>query len=293
MKLTKFSQALEGIDLALSDDLFVMEDVPMLDPGEVGMAEDGDLNMDADKKFELLEVEVPHLSLSLDKIPGSSDQDFEPVLEVEEPEEIEVDENDHWKYTLESFIPWLHKMMKNVPSHSGKEVLGCRRAVSYLKALDREIDRVAQMDINGEIPIDILENAKDEVWKGVERLEERIEKLEGSKRPKKKKKAEMEYELTKEAGVSNTGHVVITVPLLISSLARSCVNSMVSAGKDIERTFTKLCEEYNLDKRERLELMQLLDDSGFSVRRDLGMPLDKPIDTTSVDNVNWMANYPA
>ena len=87
------------------------------------------------------------------------------------------------------------------------------------------------------------------------------------------------------------GSIVITVPLFISSIARSCINGMVSAGHDIEDIFKKLAKEYDLTKREKLELIQLLSDMNYPIRRDLGMPLDQEIDTASSDNVNWSQQF--
>ena len=68
---------------------------------------------------------------------------------------------------------------------------------------------------------------------------------------------------------------------------------MVSAGHDIEDMFTKLTERYKFTDREKLELMQLLSDMGYHVRRDFGAPIDEEIDTTSSDNFNWASNRPA
>lgn len=237
-------------------------------------------------------------SFTLPKVPGGADQEdiVEPaVIEVEEPEEVVEVVSDPWKWTVPSFLSWLQNKMTNVPKHSGRDTAGLERAVAYLEAIDREISKAVRMDLNNEIAIDAVEKARDELHKGIERLQERLDKVKSSKYPgKKKKKADDESDsLVKEAKATHVGGIVVTVPLLISSLARSCINGMVSAGHDIEDIFRKVSKEYDLSKREQLELIQLLSDMNYTVRRDLGMPLDQPIDTTSTDNVNWAANYPA
>ena len=91
---------------------------------------------------------------------------------------------------------------------------------------------------------------------------------------------------------THVGGIIVTVPLLISSIARTCINSMVSAGKDIEDVFDKLAKKYDLTSREEMETMQLLADMGYPMRRPRGYLRDEEIDTTSVDNFDWNANYP-
>lgn len=237
-------------------------------------------------------------AFTLPKVPGGDDQEDidEPVaIEVEEPEEVVEVVSDPWKWTVPTFLSWLQNKMTNVPKHSGRDTAGLERAVAFLEAIDREISKAVRMDLNNEIAIEAVEKARDEIHKGIERLQERLDKVKTTKYPgKKKKKADEEQNgLVKEAKATHVGGIVVTVPLLISSLARSCINGMVSAGHDIEDVFKKLSKEYDLSKREQLELIQLLSDMNYTVRRDLGMPLDQQIDTTSSDNVNWTAQYNA
>lgn len=306
MSLVKQSQSvnLDGVRIS-------PEDLPHLLNSDVG---DIHLNLSLEPKMPeesfsaadehgqvVIEVEDDgnnkELLFTLPKVPGGDFQDEieEPAeIEVEEPQDVEISD-DPRKWSVSGFMSWLHNMMNNVPRHSGKDIAGCERAIAHLEYLKRECSRAARSDLNGELDIDTLEKARDSIHEGIEGLQDRIEKIEATKRPvKKKKKAEYdEHGFIKEAGQPNITGVVITVPLLISSLARSCINGMVSAGHDIENIFTKLSKEYDLSKREKLELIQLLSDMNYPMRRDLGMPLDQPIDMTSSDNVNWAANYPA
>jgi hypothetical protein len=237
-------------------------------------------------------------SFTLPKVPGGESQE-----EIEEPSEMEVEEpeeeieivSDPWKWQLHSFMPWWINMLEKIPHHSGKDISGIERAVAYLEACEREGSKAVRMDIDGTLDINEVERIRDEIHDGIKRLLERGEQIRSSKRPSKnkKKKADYDAEIIKEANAAYTGHITVTVPLLISSLARSCINGMVSAGHDIEDIFRKVAKEYDLTKREKLELQQLLYDMNYPMRKDLGMPLDKETDMTSSDNVNWNANYPA
>lgn len=306
---------LEGLELPFGqpeeDDMSVVMDSNDALPteGDLIILEEPEVSHEPDLGPMEVEIHVDDdldgndVSLTLDSIPGAADQtDWveEPddnQLAVTEEEEVVVDD-DPWKWkSLKEFIPWLDKMMKGVPTHSGRDSAGLERAIAYLEALDKEISRAVRTDLNNEIAIDAVEKARDEIQRGLERLYDRLDKVKSSKYPKKKKtkKSEEEQEgLVKEAQkATNIGGIVITVPLLISGLARVCINGMVSAGHDIEDMFKKLSKKYELTNREKFELIQLLQDMNYPVRRDRGFLLDEEIDTSSSDNFDWAANYHA
>lgn len=303
MSLAKKSQLnfsdLDGISVPVhelpKDDLMSVDDIQLLD-----------LDEDTDEPTEFATFiiedepkEKEELSFVLPHVPGGEDQS---EISVEEPSELSVDENpdnievvnDPKKWKVETFMKWLHHKMNTPPGHSGRDTTGLERVVSYFESLDREISKAVRMDIDGILDIDALEPAREEIHKAIQRCLDRLEKIKSSKYPgKKKKKAdEQEDGLVKEAGTTRISGITISVPLFISSLARSIINGTVSAGHDIDISFTKLAKEYNLSNREKLELIQLVSDMGYPIRRDLGMPLDKEIDTTSSDNINWSANFP-
>ena len=278
----------------------VEEDVVMVDD---------DLYLKEDKHSPSLEdvlIELNHdpdggLVLTLDKVPGGLDQEdivLEPAeIEVEEPEDVVVTEDPwHWG-ELVNFLPWLSTRMKGVPVHSGKDTVGLERAISYLEKLNHLISKAVREDVNSVLDVNKVECAREEILNGLDRLHERLEKVQSSKYPKrnKKKKADEEQEgLVKEAQkATRINGMSINVPLFISGLARVLINGMVSGGHDIEDMFQKLSKKFNLTSREQFELMQLLQDMNYPVRRDRGFLLDEEIDTTRSDNFDWNANYPA
>lgn len=261
---------------------------------------------ESNKDEAVIEVnpEEIELVLTLDKIPGGLDQEEiveEAELEVEEPEDVTVSDDPwDWGSSAKNFLPWLSRMMQGVPTHSGRDTAGLERAIAYLEALDREISKAVRTDLNNDIAIEAVEQARDEIQQGLERLEERLEKVKSSKYPKKNKgkknkKAEEEQSgLVKEAQKApHVGGIVVTVPLFTSHLARVCINGMVSAGHDIEDMFDKLATRYKLTDREKAELVQLLSDMNYPLRRDRGIPLDEEIDTSSSDNFDWAQNFSA
>ena len=250
----------------------------------------------------MLEVDeidhVDELVFVLPPLPGSDDQsDFrgpEPEIEVEDDEVI-VDD-DPWKWTICNFMKWLSGMMGNIPGHSGYDSTGLERAIAYLETLDREISKAVRTDLKNEIAVDAVEKAREEIHKGLERLHDRHDKVMESRYPKrkksKKKKADGTYEeFVKEANSTRINGITVTVPFIVSVVARTCINSMVSAGKDIEDTFDKLSKKFDFNDREEAETMQLLSDMGYAMRRPRGHLRDEEIDYTSTDNFDYMANY--
>jgi len=235
----------------------------------------------------------------LPTVPGGEFQD-----DIEEPHEIEVEdeeievESDPWKWQVANFCEWLQDKMQGIPRHSGRDSAGLERASAYLEQLDREISRAVRQDLNNEIAIGAVEKARDEIHKGLERLQDRLEKVMSSKYPKrkankKKKKADVDTNMVKEASKgAYYGSMTVTVPILISGIARACINSMVSAGKDIEDEFQKLAKQYSLDKREEFMLYQALSDMGYHIRRPRGTELNEKVDRTSTENTGWVADYP-
>lgn len=305
------SFAKESQDLSLDGTDILM--VPIMDKNELRMPLDYSIPMadmivsEEDEEPAAIHVEhesAPALILTLDHVPGGLDQEEmveEPEsIEVEEPEEIEVN-NDPWDWggKASNFLPWLSKMMQGIPAHSGRDTAGLERAIAYLETLDREISRAVRTDLNNEIAIESVEKARDEIQRGLERLEDRLDKVKSSKYPKKNKKktkrGEEENEiLVKEAQKSpGVGGIVVSVPLLISGLARVCINGTISAGHDIEDMLLKVSKKFDLTSREQFELVQLITDMNYPVRRDRGFLLDEEIDTKSSDNFDWAANYSA
>ena len=253
--------------------------------------------------IELHDEEPKVLSFALPSLPGS-EMSMPLELSFDEPGNDEAQEEMHkqeakkdpWKSEPDSIMEWIKERFANIPKHDGKSTLGIERAIAYLKRLNSEISRCISSDLDGKVDISALESARKEIIDGIERLEAACDKLHESNY-KRKKKANVEIDengLLKTAKQTAINGIMITVPLLISTIARTAINSMVSAGKDIERVAAQLCTEYELSHREKTELYQLLADMGYAVNnRPRGFPDNKSFDMTDVDNLDYLANYPS
>lgn len=223
-------------------------------------------------------------------IPGA-DFDGPDVSYIDdEPEEVVVVSADPWDWKsrgMENFIMWLHEMINGVPRHSGKDTTGVERALAHFENLDRAITQAMRTDFKGEIDAAKAEKAREQIQDGMKRL---IERLETLKSKKFKKKAS----IVKEARHEKIVGITVTVPLLISRIARTLVNGTVSAGHNMERMFEKLAAEYELTKRERAEVAQLLEDMGYLYQGQLdrGYPIGDAGVRGSSDNYDLASMYP-
>lgn len=197
-------------------------------------------------------------------VPGAdddSDIEEEIVEEIDEKTNTPKDEWDWEANGLENFLGWVDKMFKNIPKHSGKDTTGVERTIAFFKKLNSELTRAMIKDYKGLIDAQKLEQARDEIHDAIKRLDERLEKL--NKRKYNKKKAENNQELVKNAETSNIGRQQISVPYLVSVVARACIEATVQGGKDIEDVYAKLVKDFELDKRERYQVVSLLKDFGY------------------------------
>jgi ElaB/YqjD/DUF883 family membrane-anchored ribosome-binding protein len=257
-----------------------------------------------------LEVNEPgEISIIIDGLagvpPGTPEQNLEVVEESDEDkDENKIDENDakkpkkNEKWDWESkgapgFIAWVKERCDDVPKHSGYDSAGLDRAVAYLERLDNEISKAMRLDLDGELDADQIEKVRATIDNGIERLQDRLDKVKTHKKSKRKKKADEVTEgMVKEAQkITGVKGVFVTVDLLTSRIARVCINGMVSAGHDIEDLYARQVKEYSLNKREQAQVMQLLSDMGYPLRQDRGYMPDEDLDVASSDNFDWAANY--
>jgi hypothetical protein len=279
------------------------------DVADFGNEDEVILYEDLPSKDDVIEMHRPDedeldITLKLPHLPGS---DAGPI-EVSTDDEVEVKEkdkkkedkndlevNDPWSWQSKSKEPngvlnWVSERFSSIPRHSGRDTAGIERAVSYLRKLNAEMSKAAANDYESKIDIGKFEMARREIYSAIERLEKAKEQLEQNNY--KKKKGDLTQEgLVKEAKQMTVGGIIITVPLLISIIASTCINSMVSAGKDIELVADGLIKKYNLNDREQLELIGLLTNMGYFIQKPRGDKLDEKFDRSSVDNNDYIAQY--
>lgn len=255
-----------------------------------------------------ISVDVPDFD---SPVPGVNPEAANEILMVSDPDNDEEDQEEdkqeakdskkespkwNWKERGASgFVAWVTERFKDVPRHSGKDSTGIERAIAYLNKLDSEISRAMKLDVDGDLDSSKVESIRAKIEDGIKRLEEALNKINKEKK-KRKKKADFEEsdEIVKEAKIVGMSGNYVNVPLLISALARMCINGTVSAGHSMEDNIKKVGEKFKLSQREKFELAFLIQDMGFPVRADRYYldVMDEPRDKT-LSGVDFAANYNA
>jgi hypothetical protein len=280
----KYAQAADNTDvnsLDMMDLLIPLSNLPSLD---------------VEEDIEVSEDEPNEIIFTMDKIPGAPDA--EDIIVENEDDNVEVEEDPEnsnmWKWEHPTFLNWVKKMFDGVPKHSGYDTTGLEKCIAYFEAIDRELTKAMRTDFKNEIDSAKAERAREQIEEGLERLVERLNQVKKKKYKRHTKKSWAEnVGILKEAGKApNITGITVTVPLLISRIARVCINGMVSAGHDMEDMFHKQVEEYKLDKREQAEVVQLLEDMGYPIITDRGYAPGTHVDKGKNDNFDWAAQYP-
>jgi len=249
--------------------------------------------------------ELPGSLVPAEAIDDGTDVEVDGDEKEEEPKakkdkndaDEEVDETDPWtswkKKGPKHFINWSKDMLNFVPKHNG-ETAGLHRADAFLEKFLKEMQTVIRNDLMGDIDIAEFEHIRSEVEGGSQRLKDELKKRDQKAKKKSLNNEDHYTQLVKEAqraaGISG---IVVTVPLIISTIARTAINSMVSSGKDIEKVVGQLIKQFDLNKREQAELVQHLMDCNVTIQRPRCLDLDKDWDRTSSDNLDYSAQYSA
>lgn len=268
-----------------------------------------------EQTFSLVPLEVSEpvdIEIVVEELPGAPPGTKDPeVIEVtDEPIRAEEQEDandakkdkggkkDKWDWEAHGphgFVAWIKSRIAEVPKHSGFDSAGLERAHAFLQRLDNEISKAMRMDLDGELDANKIEEVRAQIDDGMARLDARLDKVKKSKKSSRKKKAEYEIDsegFVKEAQkITGVQGVYVTVPLLISRIARVCINGTVSAGHDIEDLYNRQVKRYKLNEREQAEVQQLLFDMGYPMRQDRGFMPEDDFEVYDSDNMDWAANY--
>jgi len=102
-------------------------------------------------------------------------------------EEIEDAHEPDWENDRDAtyFIVYLEDRVSKVPAHSGNTTVGCEKAISYFRRLDKELSDAVRGDEDNKIDEQAAESLRDTIYDSISRLEDAHDQLMG----KYKKKA--------------------------------------------------------------------------------------------------------
>ena len=280
----------DSSEVRLNDDSLLVEELNVKDEDEtteVGTTEKPIIEVEE-------EPEDQAVFFHLDLIPGGENQDdtLDDLVVEEEAPQIEISDDPwHWK-DLKNLPAWNKNRHASIPKHSGRDISGLERVIAYMKTWLRQLSKATQSDINGVLDIKYVEDARNQIEDGIQRCDDRINQLNMYK---KKKRAQEDPEGFKKEAQKITGvngGVTVTVPLIISHLARIMINGTVSAGHDMEDMFVKLADKFDLTLRERHELIQLVQDMGYPIRLDRAYAGEDTKDYYKKDHFDLAQNFP-
>jgi hypothetical protein len=140
--------------------------------------------------FEDTEKEAPQSNSAFDDLmmedegllPGAKVILFQKEEEEPERETTWEDDSDHGK-----FVEYMANKLRSIPPHSGQTTVGCEKAISYLRKLDKEISKAIQSDESNVIEEEQAEVLRDKIHDYIDALEAAFDELVTTKRKKKKK----------------------------------------------------------------------------------------------------------
>lgn len=214
--------------------------------------------------MNIKEIVINEADLNLNKkaVLVEEDASMQPMIVTEDDrlnkKEIEVSA---WK-DASSFLTYLKKSLSAVPSVVEGSHNAIKRAIAYYDGLLSEIEESVAKDANyAELndaqiaELDIIDNT---IVASRNQLINRLEKTaENIKRQGLVKKA------------TTPSNLVYTVDPFLKAITYICINAKISSGKNIEDVFQELVDEYKIDKREKLAVLQILKDSGYPIRHSM------------------------
>lgn len=276
---------LKDFERSLSETL---EESEVGEPQVVEFSEEG-LVEDLPGAVEEPEEEVSSAVDAVRMLPGSS-------MSLEDDEEDEPEKDDepgNWADDgdVRGFMSYIEDAYSRIPEHDGTTILGCERAINYLKDLDREMSKAISLDKNMVLDVGSLDKFRVNMMNDVMTLKNHIKKLQRKIREMHGKKASegtpmriagSDQEFVKEATVARPQLVITPFERAISGMI---VNAVVSSGKSFEDVYELLKKKYAFTDREELAVMQLVSDMGYPIFKDRGSIGDPSLE------IDFMKNY--
>lgn len=219
-----------------------------------------------EKNEDLEEVKEEAGSVSL--------QDFLPGTEQIKASDI-IKEDDKPKTYQEGnaadFLNYLKEQYpNNIPKHNGQSIMGCEKAIGFLKGLSEEISRNVRADKEGVIDVATAEDYNQKIIFDILKLKKHLKELKRSMTENAMKAADENIEDALVKSASKAAKMYICITPFHRAICGILVNSVVSAGKPFEEVYEYLVEKYEISPREELEIAQVLMDMGYPLFKDRG-----------------------
>jgi hypothetical protein len=149
------------------------------------------------------------------------------------------------------FVKYCVNASRSAPEIRADNINSLRRAIAYYDNLGTEIVEGAAADADhAELNMNQLET--------LDKVEELVDVVKGQLEV-----AASRVGILKTASKS-AGFVYVVDPFLFA-IARLCINAKISNGKNIEETFRKVAEKFQINDRETFSLQQIMRDMGYPI----------------------------
>jgi hypothetical protein len=151
----------------------------------------------------------------------------------------------------DNFVKYCVKASRSAPEIRADNINSLRRAIAYYDNLEKEIIEGAAADADhAELNMNQLETL------------DKVEELVSTTKEQIQIAASRVGILKTASKAAMFGYVVGPFEFAI---ARLCINAKVSNGKNIEETFRKVAEKFQINDRETFTIQQIMRDMGYPI----------------------------
>jgi hypothetical protein len=198
---------------------------------------------------------------------------------------------------IEKFMEWFVGKLRQIQHPSA--ILGNKtkmeKALGQYIKLNREVSKALRSDFDDVLDTTRVDELRSFVEKAIDTLEDSlygIEKMKRRRKQMKRRGSEENGEMVKEGTAPHFGGMVISVSPFIRGIAGLLINGKVANGRNMEELFEEIKKKYDLDKREELEVLQVVADMGYPIYRDRAKLNEDTTDPTREDNFGeWATIY--
>lgn len=247
-----------------------------------------------------------------------------PPADIEPPENVEG-EPKGWldSQNAKDFEPFLIGEMRRIkpPSACIRSRNEAERALGQYKKLNSYVSKALREDWGGEIPIEKIDQLRQQLEQNVEALERMLVAHQDMKKQRKQVRRHRraadgstcpdcaaplweengsmvclacdQTGLKKEAATPHFEGLQYQISAFERAVVGTLINAVVAGGRDLEELFAKLEKKYKLEAREVLAVRQILSDMGYPVFKDRARMGEDEDPTDPDEPREWQAQYHA
>lgn len=220
------------------------------------------------------------------------------ALIVEEGPQFELKTKPNWLESKkpEQFVQFLDEQMSRIPSahHSGGNQSLMERSLFQWKRLNQYCSEAMRNDFDGVLDVEAVDKKRQDIERNMDALQGALDQLNEMKKTRRNQKRKMrrasdDEEMVKEATAPHFNGFSMVMTPFQRAIAGALINGVIAGGQDMEELWDKVSKKYNMDSREKLEILQIISDMGYPTFKDR-LRVDEDEDP-SEGLGEWIQNY--